>query len=315
MGLAPGQQKLVTVSFKANVNFSASITAVVKQSNNFNDSGGSANLFTLQGSFPTLRVVNCVTVSGRVYQDRNLDNTYTTGTGAFLNSDISKGVDGEALREGRRSDVVSVDAYRTTSSSLSSNGSYSFTQVPTGSDYKICVVAAGSDASSKWALQSPAGNADCGQISAGGPTSSAANRLPNLSADAIGPAPGVKCQPDSTAACTDFQVVPVVGPVGANSADSTVESTAERATPSTPRSNSTKADQFYVQDTWVDSHGRTNFRFSPISRVRGTTLPRCTARRSTFSRRSTADVALSNLAGQAGVAPVRRRRRRSSTAN
>ena len=45
---------------------------------------------TLQGSFPTLKIVTCVTVSGRVYQDRNLDNVYTTGTGAFLNSDVPK---------------------------------------------------------------------------------------------------------------------------------------------------------------------------------------------------------------------------------
>ena len=146
LGLAPGQQKLVTVSFKANANFSTSITAVVKQSNNFNDSGGSANLFTLQGSFPTLRVVQCVTVSGRVFQDRNLDNTYTTGTGAFLNSDVPKAWTVKLFAKDVTATSYPSTPYSTTTSS-SSNGSYSFTQVPTGSDYKICVVAAGSDAS------------------------------------------------------------------------------------------------------------------------------------------------------------------------
>ncbi len=90
LNMAPRRTRTVTVTFKTTANFSTSGHRGVKQSNNFNDSGGGANLFTVQGGFPTLRVVQCVTVSGRVYQDRNLDNTYTTGTGAFLNSDVPK---------------------------------------------------------------------------------------------------------------------------------------------------------------------------------------------------------------------------------
>jgi hypothetical protein len=82
LNLAPGQTMTVTVSFKRTANFSTTITAALKQANRFNDSGGGANLFTVQGGYPTLRVVQCVTISGRIYQDRNLDNTFTTGTGA-----------------------------------------------------------------------------------------------------------------------------------------------------------------------------------------------------------------------------------------
>ena len=80
LGLAPGQTKTATVSFKSTANFSTSITAALKQANQFNDSSGSANLFTVQGTFPKLRVVQCVTVSGRVYQDRNLDFGYIRAT-------------------------------------------------------------------------------------------------------------------------------------------------------------------------------------------------------------------------------------------
>ena len=65
-----------------------------------------------------------------------------------------------------------------------------------------------------------------------------------------------------------------------------------------PASNSTKADQFYVQDTWVDSHGRTNFRFSPIA-ASASTAP-CVAPQPCIYllETLTADVALSDLAGK-----------------
>ena len=53
------------------------ITAAVKQSNNFNDSSGSANL-SPSGQLPDAARRPCFTVSGRVFQDRNLDNAYTT---------------------------------------------------------------------------------------------------------------------------------------------------------------------------------------------------------------------------------------------
>ena len=280
LNLSTGSSVQVTVTFKANALFSAPVTAVVKQSNQFNDTQGGANLFDLdpaQGSFPTLRVVNCVTVSGRVYQDRNLDNVYTTGSGAFLNSDVPKAWTVSLYGKDVGAPASSYALVKSTTSGGPSSpdpGKYTLTQVPTGSDYKICVTAAGADASSKWALQSPTGNSDCVAISTGGPASSAANRLPNLSADATN---------------QDFQVVPVVGPFGANTSPSTVGGYTVDAS-----SNSTKADAFYVQDTWVDSQGRTNFRFSPINAC----APSCPPGKIYLLETLTADIALSSLSGQ-----------------
>lgn len=270
LDIARRSSRNITVTFKPNVTFSAVIQAAVKQSNQFNDTQGTANLFSLEGSFPMLRVVNCVTVSGRVYQDRNLDNTYTTGTGAFLNSDVPKAWTVKLYAKDVGAASYPSTAFMTTSSA--SDGTYAFTQVPTGSDYKVCVTAAGTDASSKWALQTPSGNSDCGPISSGGPSSSAANRLPNLAANATG---------------QDFQVVPVVGPIGPSSGDSTVGGYTVDAS-----SNSTKPADFYVQDTWVDAQGRTNFRFSPI----GPCTSNCSLKIYLLET-LTADIALSDLAG------------------
>jgi len=274
LNLSTGSSVTVTVRFKAGT-FSTTVTAVVKQSNEFNDTQGGANVFELdpaQGSFPTLRVVQCVTVAGRVYQDRNLDFGYTTGNGAFDDSDIPKAWTVTLYAKDVGAASYPSTPFRTTTSSAS-DGSYSFAQVPAGSDYKICVTAAGTDASSKWGLQSPTGNTECGAISTALDTPSAGNLLPNLGAAATG---------------QDFQVVPVVGPFGASDT-STVGGYEVRGS-----TNSTKADQLYVQDVWVDSQGRTNFRFSPI-------LPcgpsECTGKIYLLET-LTADIALSSLAGQ-----------------
>ncbi len=273
LNLAPGASRAITVTFKAGVTFSAAITAVAKQANQFNDAGGSANLFALQGSFPTLKIVTCVTVSGRVYQDRNLDNAYTTGQGAFLNSDVPKAWNVNLYAKDVGAPASSY-AFVTTTTSSSTDGTYTFTQVPTGSDYKVCVTARGTDTSSKWALQSPTGNTDCDPISTGGPTT-AANRLPSLAADAPG---------------QDFQVVPVVGPFGGDTDPSTVGDYTVDAS-----SNSTKADAFYVQDTWTDSDGRVNFRFSPIAAC---TPPNCPSGKIYLLETLRADVAISGLGGK-----------------
>ncbi len=248
----------------------------MKQANNFNDSGGGANQFTLQGSFPTLSVVQCVTVSGRVYQDRNLDNTYTTGTGAFLNSDVPKAWTVKLFGKNvgaPTSSYALVDTKTSGAPNSSDPGKYTFTQVSGLRDYKICVTAAGADASSKWGLQSPTDNTECAPISTGGP-STAANRLPSLSANATD---------------QDFQVVPVVGPFGTQTGPSTVGGYTVDAS-----SNSTKPNDFYVQDTWVDSNGGTNFRFSPITAC----APNCPAGTIFLLETLTADIDLDDLDGQ-----------------
>ncbi len=55
----------------------------------------------------------------------------------------SQGVDGEALRQDRGCAVVPGSGARGPSTSSSSDGTYTFTDVPTGNDYKVCVAAAG----------------------------------------------------------------------------------------------------------------------------------------------------------------------------
>ena len=275
LGLAPGQTKTVTVSFKSAANFSTTITAALKQANQFNDSSGDANLFTVQGAFPTLRVVQCVTVQGRVYQDRNLDFGYTTGNGAFDDSDIPK-VGWTVNLYAKDVGAASYPSAPFKTATTVSEGAYTFTAVPTLADYKICVVATGADVNSKWGLQSPAGNTQCGAIStaANGPTTSAGNLLPNLG----GPATG-----------KDFQVVPVIGPFGAT------DTSTVGGYQVTGGTNSSKPDQLYVQDTWVDAHGRTNYRFSPILPCGP---PQDCTKKIYLLETLTADIELSDLAGQ-----------------
>src|SRR5262249_3597445 len=144
------------------------ITAAAKQSNRFNDASGTANIFDIQGGFPTLKIVTCVTVSGRVFQDRNLDNGYTTGNGAFDDSDIPKVWTVKLYAKDTAAAQYSSTPYRTTTSGPPDSAEaslYRFTNVPTGSYYKICVTALGTDDTKKWGLQSPTGNTVCGKIS------------------------------------------------------------------------------------------------------------------------------------------------------
>ena len=280
----------ITVTFLANVTFPPTvIQAAVKQSNQFNDTQGGANLFTLEGSFPTLRLVTCVTVSGRVYQDRNLDNTYTTGAGAFLDSDLPKAWKVELYAKNVGASSYPTTPYKTVNPSSATDGSYTFTQVPTGSDYKVCVVALAPDAApKKWATQTPTGS-DCAPITTAGPSSGAVS-LTGLSADAIGPAPGDECEPDGTAACTDFQVVPVVA-LDAQGTSTVGGYTVDASS----NSDSAKLAQFYVHDTWVDASGNTNFRFSPIA---GGSATPCTQNCIYLLETLTADTSLSTLAGK-----------------
>jgi hypothetical protein len=277
IGLAPGASKAIDVTFNAGVSFSAKIDAVAKQSNRFNDSGGGANLFTVEDGFPTLKIVQCVTVSGRVYQDRNLDNGYVTGNGAFDNSDIPKAWTVKLYAKDVGAPGTSYAVVGTVAADAT--GAYTFSSVPTLSDYKICVNVplADGDNSLKWGLQSPTGNSQCGPISTApnGPSSSAGKLFPNLAAGAESPS-------------TDFQVVPVVGPFGADDTSPVPGYEVYGA------ANSTKADDFYVHDIWVDSQGRTNFRFSPINPCGQS----CPSGKIYLLETLTADIDLDKLAGQ-----------------
>jgi hypothetical protein len=94
------------------------ITAIVKQSNQFNDSGGDANLFENPQSWPSLTVQNCVVkIAGRVFRDANGDGS---GTG-------DSGLSGRT--------VTATGGHTDTTDA---NGLYELS-VPAGGSYTVCV--------------------------------------------------------------------------------------------------------------------------------------------------------------------------------
>lgn len=274
LDLGTGRSVAVTVRFKAGT-FTETVTAVVKQSNNFHDANGEANTFTLdpaQGGFPRMTLIQCPTISGRVYLDRNADATYSTGTGAFDNSDLPKAWTVSLYAKTAGGGAYPATPYATTTSSPTT-GEYRF-GVPAGSDYKLCITAVGSDAAGAWGLQTPTGNAQCGPLSATSDPTSSGNLLANLTADATG---------------KDFIVVPVTGALfGAGDTSIVGGYTVTAGT------NSTKPDQRYAQETWVDASGRANFRFAPIAPC---APPQDCSKRIYLLETLTADIALANLAG------------------
>lgn len=128
------------------------ITAVVKQANDFNDTGGDANLFTLQtgASLPTLKVENCVTtIDGRVFLDKNLNGIYDFTAPVDSSDDVV--LDGWSVSlYGPSGQVGAPDT-------TGSDGTYHFGNVPTGQDYTVCVDAP----SGTWKQTKPTGNAAC----------------------------------------------------------------------------------------------------------------------------------------------------------
>lgn len=153
--LSMPKDKAVMLTVQLNTNASTSgalaFNAAVKQSNDFNDTGGSANTFS-NPTFPTLTLETCVTtIDGRVFLDKNLDGDYDFTAPADASDDIGLG--------------WSVTLYRTSpagleasTSSLATDGTYHFGNVPTGRDYKVCVNA---PAGTTWQQTKPTGTTVC----------------------------------------------------------------------------------------------------------------------------------------------------------
>jgi SdrD B-like domain len=118
----------LTVSVEADTLGSGPIEAIVKQANDFNDSGGDANLFELQGAFPTLTVEDCTgTIEGTVWRDSN-------ESGTLDGTEIGQsGWDVYLYRGGSDVDMVTTDA----------GGDYIFENVPLNHDYVVCEEAPG----------------------------------------------------------------------------------------------------------------------------------------------------------------------------
>ena len=140
-----------TVSVSANtVGAAQKITAIVKQSNNFNDSGGDANKFELQGSFPTLTVVNCVgTIEGTVWNDKNENTSRPAADAPF-----------EPLQEGWQIAAYKVGATTPASTATTlSDGTYKLENVPLNKEYVICETKPSTD-SRTWGQTTPVDPAD-----------------------------------------------------------------------------------------------------------------------------------------------------------
>jgi hypothetical protein len=76
LNLAKNSSLGIRVKFKANATFPLTdVQSVVKQSNNFNDTSGAANLFEDPATWPKLSLGPCVTISGTVWHDQDQDES------------------------------------------------------------------------------------------------------------------------------------------------------------------------------------------------------------------------------------------------
>lgn len=137
LSMPKGTQLKLTVSLTASATATAAagLTARVKQSNDFNDSGGSANTFE-NPSMPTITVETCgATIKGQIWNDSNESATK------------------DSFEDTQRPPGFSVTLYRKEGASYVSTGrtptydmpsgysGYTFSDVPTGKDYVVCETA------------------------------------------------------------------------------------------------------------------------------------------------------------------------------
>lgn len=224
------------------------ITARVKQSNEFNDSGSNpdANAFN-DPTFPTIRLQSCnATITGRVYHDRDQSGAFAVNASSPT-SDIAKQGWTVALQRKTGATYTNVD-----SASTDANGMYSV-QGPIGSDFRLCVTAPNPpdpDSSSRWGVRAVTGVAllaGCVPIT---PTSGTSQGLSVLNL------------PTAGATGQDFAVVPITAPDFGAGSSSTTPSGSYTVTAA---GNTTKAPQNYVQETWTDGSGHPYFVFAPIN--------------------------------------------------
>ncbi len=224
------------------------ITARVKQSNDFSDSGSNpnANGFDNPAVFPTISVQACTApITGRVYHDRDQSGSFAVNASSPT-SDIAK--QGWLVTLQRKTGASS---YTTVDSDTSdANGMYSV-EGQIGSDFRLCVTAPNPpDSSSRWGVRTLPGltfAAGCAPVTA---TSDASQ------------GPSVSGLPSAGATGQDFAVVPITAPnFGADSESTTGDGTyIVKAA-----GNTTKAPQHYTQETWTDSDGRPYFVFAPVN--------------------------------------------------
>ncbi len=251
--LASGATTTVVVPLKSTAP-PGEVSAKGKQSNNFNDSGGGANLFVRdpsQTSWPQL--VSCVTIEGRVYHDRDQSGAFAANPPNPATADIKK--PGWTVTLQRQTGPTTFTPVLATDVS-DADGLYDF-KTAAGSTYRLCVKAPvppppAPDHAIAWAVRQIVPPvtlvSGCGLITPSSPSSRGIS-VALTTAGASG---------------QDFAVVPVTvldfdGGDTAGSGNYVV----------TAGGDSDKVAQHYVQETWT-SNGRPFFVFAPINKCTGT---------------------------------------------
>ncbi len=224
------------------------ITARVKQSNDFSDSGSNQNANGFDNpTFPTIQVQACTaTITGRVYHDRDQSGSFAINPSSPT-SDIAKQGWTVTLQQ-----KTGANSYANVDTGTSdANGMYSVSgQI--GKDFRLCVTAPSPDSSSSWGVRAVAGVTrvdGCAPISPTSDPAKAGLSVLNLSS--------------AGATGQDFAVVPITTPnfgAGDTATDGSYVVAAA--------GNTTKADQHYVQETWTDN-GHPYFVFAPINACTG----------------------------------------------
>src|SRR5689334_16718980 len=124
-----------------------SIIAKVKQSNDFNDSGGDANTFS-NPAFPTISVQLCnATITGRVYHDRDQSGSFAINPSSPTSDIVKQGWTVTLQKQTSATTYSTVDTDTT-----DANGMYSV-EGPIGSNFRLCVTPTAPDNSSSWGVR------------------------------------------------------------------------------------------------------------------------------------------------------------------
>jgi hypothetical protein len=239
-----------TVAFTVALNTSGSassaqsITARVKQSNDFSDSGSNpdANAFS-NPTFPTISVQACTaTITGRVYHDRDQSGSFAINPSSPTSDIAKQGWTVTLQHKTGASTYTNVD-----SDSSDANGMYSV-EGQIGGNYRLCVTAPNPpDSSSSWGVRTLPG------------VTFATGCAPVTATSDISQGPSLSNLTSAGATGQDFAVVPITTPNFQGGDTATTENYVVMAA-----SNSNKDPQHYVQETWTDD-GHPYFVFAPIN--------------------------------------------------
>ena len=220
-----------------------SITARVKQSNDFSDSGSNPDANAFQNpTFPTIQVQACTaTITGRVYHDRDQSGSFAINPSSPTSDIAKQGWTVTLWQNTGANSYANVDT-----DTSDANGNYSVAG-PIGKDFLLCATPNAADSSISWGVRVVDGVTLADGCHAG--DASKGLSVTNL------PSAGKSGQ--------DFAVVPITTPnfgPGNTATDGNYIVTAA--------GTGGKDPQHYVQETWIDN-GHPYFVFAPINACTG----------------------------------------------